>query len=306
MNSPKVSIIILNWNGLADTIECLDSLRRISYPNYKVVLVDNASEGNDVRTLRDNYGDYIHIIRNDQNYGFAKGNNVGIRFVLENGTDYVFLLNNDTTVDPEFLTALVGVAVTDERIGITCPVIYWYHHPDQIWFSGERKVDLFRGTITPDRPMDASHPVLYTEFASGAAMLIRAETIRRVGFLPEDYPFGVEDIDYSLRVLREGLKIAVVANARVWHKGSGSAGKIAAVRTGYNYRGWQIMRRKYLSTGGYLLATVCGMGWSAMQFMALLFGYVRRGDCQGSYALFRKGAQALKGVVQGSFSRVRP
>jgi GT2 family glycosyltransferase len=304
--APHISIILLNWNGLEDTIECLESLQNITYPNYQVILVDNASKGDDVKILRGKFSSYIHIIENDRNYGFAAGNNIGIRYALEQNADYVFLLNNDTVVDPGFLDELIGVAEPDKRVGIVCPVVYWYHRPDQIWFSGERKVNLFKGTVTPDRRMDESQPVVQTQFATGAAMLIRRETIKRVGLLPECYFFGLEDIDYSIHVLREGLAIAVVAKAKVWHKGSGSAGGIAAVRTGYQYKGWQIVRRKYLSRGGYLLATVCGLVWSAMQLLALLFGYVRRGDYKGLHTLFRKAGQALRGAIEGSFSRVRP
>jgi len=298
---PQVSIIILNWNGLRDTIECLESLRRISYPNYNVFLVDNASAGNDVAVLREKFGDYLHIIQNDQNYGFAKGNNIGIRYALEMTADYVLLLNNDTVVDPSFLDELVGVAEADKIVGIACPVIYWYHQPDQIWFSGQRKVNLFRGTITPDRQMDVSHPVLHTEFATGAAMLIRADTIRRLGFLPEDYLFGVEDIDYSLRVLRQGLKIAVVARAKVWHKGSGSSAGITTARVGYHYSGWQMLRREHLSSVGYVLATVCGFAWASIQFSILFLGYLRHGDRHSICTLFQKTAQAVRGIFQGSF-----
>ena len=81
---PKVSIIVLNWNGLKDTVECLESFKKVTYPNYEVVVVDNGSEGNDAEVMASRYGDYIHLIRNDRNYGFAEGNNMAIRFALAN------------------------------------------------------------------------------------------------------------------------------------------------------------------------------------------------------------------------------
>ena len=84
MKHSKVSIIILNWNGLGDTIECLESLKKVAYPNYDVVVVDNGSEGNDAQVLKEKFGNYIHVIQNDKNYGFAGGVNIGIHYVLEN------------------------------------------------------------------------------------------------------------------------------------------------------------------------------------------------------------------------------
>jgi len=303
--TPHVSIVILNWNGLKDTIECLESLQKVTYPNYEVTVVDNASEGNDVKVLREKFAGYVHVIENDKNYGFAKGNNIGIRHALQESPGYVLLLNNDTAVDPGFLDELVTAAEADKRIGIVCPVVYWYHQPDQLWFSGKRKVHLFRGTITPDRRMDESQPVVDTEFATGAAMLIRREAIQKIGLLPEYYFFGMEDLDYSLQALRNGFRIAVVAKANVYHKGSQSVGGLAAARIGYSFRGWQIVRRKYLSTAGYLLATVYGLAWAGMQFSTVLFGYVCRGDRRGVFVVLQKTAQAIKGTIQGSFSKVQ-
>src|SRR5512137_3063861 len=111
LHYPKVSIVILNWNGLADTRECLRSLQQVTYPNCEIILVDNASSGDDVRLLTDEFGDSVRVVRNEKNYGFAAGNNIGIKFALDHSSpDYVFLLNNDTTLAPDFLDELVTAA----------------------------------------------------------------------------------------------------------------------------------------------------------------------------------------------------
>src|SRR4030065_2361956 len=90
MNQPKVSIITLNWNGLEDTTECLESLKKIAYTNYEVIVVDNGSEGNDAQVLEERCGDYIHLIKNDRNYGAGGGINIGMRYVLDNSNaDYL-------------------------------------------------------------------------------------------------------------------------------------------------------------------------------------------------------------------------
>ena len=125
MKSPKVSIIILNWNGLNDTVECLESLDKVTYPDYQVIVVDNGSTGGDARTLRERFGDYVHIIENDKNYGYTGGVNIGIKYALNNlAADYILLLNNDTIVDPEFLTKMVELAESDNSIGIVGAGVY--------------------------------------------------------------------------------------------------------------------------------------------------------------------------------------
>src|SRR3989339_1686037 len=108
---PKVSIVVLNWNGLKDTRECLNSLTASYYRNQEILLVDNASIGDDVNQLSSQFDQIIQIIRNDKNYGFSKGNNAAIKkIVKENRSDYVLLLNNDTVVKNDFLTELLKVA----------------------------------------------------------------------------------------------------------------------------------------------------------------------------------------------------
>lgn len=295
----KVSIIILNWNGLEDTIECLESLKKIAYPYYEVIVVDNASEGDDVRILREKFGDYIYMIENDKNYGFAEGNNIGIRHVLGKDTDYVFLLNNDTIVDPEFLSELINVAEADRRIGIICPMIYYYDQPDRVWFGRGLKVDLYRGICTEMRKKESSQLVVASEVVTGTAMLIRRETLETVGLLPQHF-FGVEDIDYSLAVLRAALRIGVVPKARVWHKGSRSVDhNVGVARVGYHYRGWQVMRRKYLTTTGYVVATFCSLIWAILRSVIPLVRYLYRGDFREVRNFFRKVVQALKGTIAG-------
>jgi hypothetical protein len=303
MNCPRVSVIILNWNGLADTVECLRSLQEITYPNYNVIVVDNASGGDDVNTLKKTFGDYIEVIRNDRNYGFAAGNNVGIRYALDHGASYVFLLNNDTVVDPLFLGELIDVAEADTGIGIVCPMIYCYYQPDQVWFGGASKIDLWKGTCKEVQAHDSDQPVIESAFAAGTAMLIRREVLERIGPLDERFFFGVEDVDYSIHARREGFRIAVAARARILHKVSSSRGNVAGAGIGYHYRGWQIMRRKYLSTGGYVLSSFYALARATFSSFLLLLHYMRHADCHGITTLLRKMAQSLKGTIWGIFGK---
>jgi len=300
---PKVSIIILNWNGLADTIECLQSLREVVYPNYSVIVVDNASRGDDVRILRERFGDYIQVIPNDKNYGFAKGNNVGIRYATEKGTDYVLLLNNDTTVDPEFLTEMVTVAEADKEIGIVCPKIYFYDRPDVACFDGGLKISLWWGTLKGGPCQGDERPVIETEFATGAAMMIRARTLEQIGLLPEEYFFGVEDFDFSLRAMRNNFKIVVARRALVLHKLARSSAPTMGVTwiTFQISKGWPMLRRKYLSTPGYYLSSVSMLARQALTVLDILLRGMWHRDWHEIAILFRKIPSGLKGIVKGTF-----
>ena len=217
---PKVSIVILNWNGLEDTEECLESLKRITYPNYEVIVVDNGSTGDDVKVLRDRFGEYIQIIENDRNYGFAEGNNIGIRHALEGDFKYVLLLNNDTTVAADFLSELVNIAESDPKIGLAGPKIYLYREPNRIWFAGG-KISLFsrsssRGLNLIDRGQ--FNRLDYVDFISGCCMLIKRRVLDSAGLLDPVYFFAMEDVDMSLRATQAGFSNVFVPASKIWHK----------------------------------------------------------------------------------------
>lgn len=297
MNYPTVSIIVLNWNGLDDTIECLESLRRITYPNYNVILVDNASSGKDVVLLRERFGNYIDLVQNEENYGFAKGNNVGIRLALGRGADYVLLLNNDTVVDPVFLDELISVAEANTRLGILCPNMYSYDEPDRLVFYGAIQVDFWRSHVKQQPKFNCQGPVIETEVALGAAMLIARKTIEVIGLLPEEYFFGVEDVDYSVRASRAGIGIAVVTKANIWHKISRSGSKLNASLVRHQYKGWQILRRKYLSPPEYFLSTATSLICAGRRWSIQLVHDVLHGNFHKVGSSFRRMRQGIKGLL---------
>ena len=248
MNYPKVSIIILNWNGLEDTIECLESLKKITHPNYEVIVVDNGSEGNDAQMLQERFGDYIHIIRNDKNYGFAGGANIGMRYVLNNSAaDYVLLLNNDTVVDPEFLTELVKVAEADPAIGITGGKIYYYDNPGQLQFVWGR-IGLRAGRVISTPKVVAEkiksieldkgqyNQIKEADWVTCCCFLIKEQVLKSIGSLDESYFFYWEEMDYCVRARKAGYKIVYVPKAKIWHKGEQSSKKIRGFARYYAVR----------------------------------------------------------------------
>ena len=223
--NPKVSIIILNWNGLKDTIKCLESLKKITYSNYGVILVDNGSKGNDADILVDKYKNYIKLIRNKENLGFAAACNQGIKLASEHGADYVLLLNNDTVVAPDFLGKMVNTAESDRKIGIIGAKIYYHNQPQKIWFAGGdfiwwRVSGKHRFWQKLDKPELTG--VKLSDFITGCAILIKKEVFFDIGFFYEPYFLTVEDSDFCLRARKADWKIVVNLDAKIWHKVSSS------------------------------------------------------------------------------------
>ncbi len=227
MNQPKVSIIILNWNGLQDTIACLESLQKVTYPNCAITVVDNGSKGDDVQILRDRYGNHVHIVANDNNYGFSEGNNIGIRASLNQEADYLLLLNNDTVVAPNFLAELVQAAVDHNDTCIVHPKIYDYTEPGKLQFAGG-KISYLKGRVYNigwnEVDVGQHDQVKEGEFATGCAMLIPKDLLAKVGLFDSSYFAYFEDVDLSVRVRKAGYSIIYAPKSKIWHKGTAATG----------------------------------------------------------------------------------
>lgn len=231
--SRSVAIIILNWNGCADTLECLHSLARDEYPAKDVIVVDNGSTDNSVRSIRESFP-LVKVLAIGRNLGFTGGNNVGIRHALESGADYIYLLNNDTVSDPRALTNLVEKANTAEGFGLFTPAIYYYDEPRAIWFGGS-SLDLALGSATHaagQYPAAGNSPS-ELPWASGCAMLIPAGVARKLSGFDERFFLNWEDVELSLRVVQLGLRIGLVSEARIYHKVSRSLSGMGS--TGFYY-----------------------------------------------------------------------
>jgi len=223
MTNPRVSIIILNWNGLKDTIECLESLHGITYPDYQILVVDNGSTGDDVKVLREHFGDYIHIIENDKNYGFAEGNNIGLRYALTNhNPHYLLLLNNDIIVDPDFLTELVKAAENNPEIGLLGPVVYDYYKQSVVRGTGSgQRISWWRGTFVSLMSSKSGQEVdgiREADYIEGSCMLVRRNVIDQVGMLDSVYFAYWEEADWCVRIKRAGYKVCCVLSSKIWHK----------------------------------------------------------------------------------------
>jgi GT2 family glycosyltransferase len=259
--SPKVFIIILNWNGWKNTIECLESIYRIDYHNYNVIVVDNASNDNSIEKIKEyckgnievksRYIKYdplnkpikifeytekdietlknknmpnlasnkkITIIKNEKNYGFAGGNNIGIKFALNNiDPSYILLLNNDTIVDPNFLTELMKVARNYKKIGSIQSLLL---KPDgkiidslgqeiRIWSAMDKGINSIYNPIGKNREIFG---------ACAAAAIYPNEVLKNSGLFDEDFFVIFEDVDLSWRIRLNGFKSILAVNSIVYHK----------------------------------------------------------------------------------------
>lgn len=223
---PLVHIIVVNWNGGQVTLDCLESLRTVSYPRHVVLLVDNGSTDGVVQAVRKTLPSVV-IIENGSNLRFAGGNNVGIGHAMQAGADAVLLLNNDTTVAPDFLTHLVSRLRESPAVGALSPKIYYHDSPTRLWYAGG-ELSFWSGTMrhTGIREVDSGqydlpHP---TEFATGCCMLVRRDAVEKAGMLDEAYYMYTEDVDWSMRIRKAGFTIYYEPASHIWHKLSVSAG----------------------------------------------------------------------------------
>jgi GT2 family glycosyltransferase len=218
---PEVAIIVLNWNGGDDTLACLESLARLDYPAFKVVVVDNGSSDDSVLAVRERFPK-VTLIENGENLGYTGGNNVGFRYALAQRVDYVLPLNNDTEVSPDFLRFLVEAAEADAAVGVAGPTIYYHDEPQVIWSAGGA-IDWRRGQTwmvglnEPERGQFGQEP-REVEFVTGCALLVKRAVLERAGLLDERFFAYYEEAEWCVRARRAGFKIVHVPQARIWHK----------------------------------------------------------------------------------------
>jgi GT2 family glycosyltransferase len=224
---PHVAAVVLAHNGRDDTLRCLASLADARWAALTVIVVDNASRDGTAEAVHARYPE-VHRLGQDENYGFAEGSNIGIRHALEAGAEYVLLLNNDTTIDPDAIAECVKVGQLHGDAGAICPIIYFLQPPTTIWYAGAtfNPHRANSGRMIGYREVDGGQlsSTRQTDRVSGAAVLIPSAVLGRVGLLDARLFFLYEDVDWSLRVRRAGYRIYVTPEAKVWHRVSASAG----------------------------------------------------------------------------------
>ena len=263
MSYPLVSLITINYNQAPLTCALLASLRRISYPNLEIIVVDNASPTDDPDPIKAQYPEVL-LLKSGVNLGFAGGNNLGM---AQAKGKYLLFLNNDTEVAPDFLEPLVDLLENNPRVGVASPKIRYFDGEQLIQYAGSQGLKPWTGRsvtlghLEADRGQhDHSGP---TALADGAAMLVPRRVVEAVGPMPALYFLYYEELDWCEHIKRAGYTCHYVAESTVYHKESASVGKASVLKTYYmnrnrllfirrNYRGWARLSSTLVFVGAAL------------------------------------------------------
>lgn len=338
--NPKVAIIILNWNGWEDTIECLESLFQIDYPDYEIIVVDNGSKDESIEKIRGYANGSVKtkskffkynpknkpieviepekrnfdknsvnklpsdkkfiLIKNCENYGFAEGNNIGIRFAKEYlNPDYILLLNNDTVVENSFLTELIKLGESEEKIGIIGPMVYYYDYEDTIqsagvnidWNRGKNDILLAR---TVDR--DIVKEVKEVDYVSGCAFLGKITVFDKIGLLNPKYFAYWEETEWCIRAKKAGFKVLNTPNSRIWHKQFTTSNKVNGFMEYLMTRNMFWFMRTHATTKQFLSFILYFFGFEFWN--RSIFLLINKKD-KNAYKSF------LKGVINGFQLNIR-
>lgn len=218
----SVGIVLVNWNGLVHTLKCIESLKGITYTHMTIILVDNGSEPEEVQKLREISG--ITLIENPVNLGFTGGNNVGIKHAYVQAFDFIMMLNNDTTVEPDFLEPLV--AAFNHSVGAVQPKICSMHETDIIWSAGG-KLNQWIGLprtigegLSDNGDYDSTAEL---DWITGCALMFSRRMIEEVGYLDDDFFILFEDANWSLRCRSKGYILNYIPTSKIYHFESATA-----------------------------------------------------------------------------------
>lgn len=229
MIEKKVGIILVNYNGAKDTVECLNSLCTVNYLNKVIYVVDNNSNKKDLEYL-ENSIDYscVKLIKLKENIGFSGGNNIGIKKALTDGCEVIGLLNNDTTVEGDFLNQLIEKLFSDKKIGAVVPQIRDYYNESIVTYGGG-EINYLKGSVFIEGINRYEESINNTErfitFGHGCCLFLKKEVILKIGLLPEEYFLYFEDADYSIQIVRSGYRIMYCPKSIIYHKESASTKK---------------------------------------------------------------------------------
>lgn len=259
---PRVLVVVLTWNGRDDTLSCVQSILELGYESFDVLVVDNASGDGTLEALHERFGRRVRTHRNETNLLFAGGMNVGLERAVRDGYDFALILNNDVTLDPHLLAALVDVACSDSGIAAVGPKIYYTDPPDLLWFAGG-ELSLWRGWSKHRGIRERDHgqydAAIDVDYLTGCAMLMRCTALSDVGLLDTRYAMYAEDADWCFRARGRGHRLVYAPNARLWHHVSASAG----ARSGYK------MRRRLASQARFLRRHARWYHWLTIPFFTV-------------------------------------
>lgn len=290
-NLPKVSIITLNWNRKEDTIECVNSLLNLEYPDYEIVVVDNGSTDGSAESFKKTFLD-ITVIENKKNLGYALGFNTGIEYALEQNVKYVLILNNDTVINKNALKELVKVAESDPQIGFVSGKVYDYTEPNKLQVVG-KIIDFNIGSVRNVGGGEIDHgqydEIKEYKFLDDIFWLVRTEVFRKVGMYDSNFFLIFEETDLCARA-NKYFKLVYTPHAKIWHKKSQSSGGAGnPINTYYMARNWVVFMWRNVSSRQF-------------QIFMLHFLMIQTPKTVASFIIrkrFNRIVPKIKGVISG-------
>ncbi len=255
-----VSVITINYNQAELTFAFLESMQKISYPSYEIIVVDNDSPDRLIDELPARFPG-VKYIRSSENLGFAGGNNLGIN---QASGDYFLFINNDTEVDPGFMEPLVNRLSSSDKIGMVSPKILFHYAPDTIQYAGYTPFNFItiRNNLVGYRQKDteAFQNPDRTNLAHGAAMMVKKEVLGCTGLMADIYFLYYEELDWGVRIARQGFEIWYEPTSRVYHKESMSTGKDSPLKVYYMTRNRLIFTRRNVKGFRHLISVLYQVG----------------------------------------------
>lgn len=244
-SNPLVDVIVLAWNHVEDTIECLESLFNSDYQPIRFVLVDNASTDGTSDIIQNRFSS-VEVLRSEVNLGVSGGFNIGMEYAIMRGAEFILIANNDISVDPDAIRYLVADMERKPQAGIGMPKIYHYFGDrDRLWCTGARwrrfppSVKMLGVNAHDTKKYSLPYEL---EYAPSCFLLIRGEVIDNIGYFDTDYFFYNDDWDYSARTRKSGYTIRFVPQAKIWHKVSISTQKSDKPAQWWHYYGRSTFR----------------------------------------------------------------
>ena len=244
---PSVAAIVLNYNGKDITLEAIESLSEMTYQNFSIIHADNGSTDGSFEAVADKFPDVINV-RVDENRGAARGLNFGMKAGYDRGFDYLMIMNNDIGVEPDMLTEMMKVAVSDPSIGAVQPKMYYFWDRDRLWSAG----GVLRFWIAPtrERGMGELEKGQYdrteeVDYVNGVALLTPRGVWEKVGYFDPTFNLAGEDADWCMRMKKAGYKAFYSHRGVLYHMVSFTAGSYVPRRTFWTGRSLAIFVRRY-------------------------------------------------------------
>ena len=247
MKKNNIAIILVNWKQYELTKSCILSLLGSELKNFKIILIDNESNFNELKNLKKQFTEII-TFSNQNNLGFCKANNQAIKYAIENNFELVMLLNNDTEVDKNFIDPLINTIKKDNSVGAVQPLIMNYNKRDLIWSAGGY-LNKFFGITTTNKSLGNK---LNLDWITGCCMLLKTDVIKKIKLLDENFFAYYEDVDWSFRIKDLGYTLELVDKSLVYHHGSissnnsSSEGKLSPYVHYLNFKNHIYLLRKHI------------------------------------------------------------